>query len=237
MRYYPIFLDIKEKPCLVVGGGNVAKRKVEGLLRAGAKVYVVARELSDKLNELKSKSVIIYMGKQYSSEYLDKMSLVIVATDDRLLNERIANECRKRAIPCNVVDVPDLCSFIVPSIVERGDLLIAISTSGASPAMAKKLRKYLENFFGPEYSTFLYILREVRKKILARKDSVSEQNKIVFQKLVDSPIISWLQKGDMKKVDEYLKKELGAEFGIEKLGIGPNLDKRLSTEFSNLGDR
>jgi len=136
MRYYPVFLDLKERLCVVVGGGRVAERKIKTLLRTGARVKVISPRLTASLARLKKRKRIFYLSRTYRRGDLRGAFLAIGATDDRFINERIFGDAAAGRIPVNVVDDPAHSSFIVPSIVQKKDLLVAISTSGKSPALA-----------------------------------------------------------------------------------------------------
>jgi|SRR3990170_67047 len=219
MRYYPIFLDIKDKPCVVIGGGNVAERKVISLLDAGARVVVISPVLTPALKKLAREKTINYCPKSYEEGDLKGFFLAYSATDNSSVNRKVFNEAKREGILLNVVDVPKLCNFIVPSVVDRGDLLIAISTSGKSPAMAKKIRQRLEKEFGREYAIFLNIMGKVRAKLLTRSKE-SDTNKRMFEKLVNSPLLEWIKKGEKEKVDRFLKEALketgrGKRSGLE----------------------
>ena len=141
MRYYPVQLDVQNRNCLVVGGGGVATRKVQTLLKCGARVTVVSPDTGSELKELARKGVIVLKTRGYRRSDVDHMFLVIGATDDRDLNLQIFNDAEALGRLCNIADQPEACNFILPSVVHQGDLVIAISTSGKSPAFAKQLRK------------------------------------------------------------------------------------------------
>ncbi|MBI5327508.1 MAG: bifunctional precorrin-2 dehydrogenase/sirohydrochlorin ferrochelatase [Deltaproteobacteria bacterium] len=227
MRYYPIFLDIKGKPCVVIGGGNVAERKVLSLLDAGANVLVISPKLTPALKRLAGKKTIGYRHKSYEQGDLKGFFLAYSATNDSGTNKSVFNEAKKRGVLLNVVDVPELCNFIVPSVVDRGDLLIVISTSGRSPAMAKKIRQQLEKEFGWEYAAFLEIMGKVRDKILTldrqnvcqglTMSRESDKNKKVFESIVNSPMLEWIRHGKKKEIDRFIKEAL------EKAGYSRNL--------------
>ncbi len=163
MRYYPVFLNLKERLCVVVGGGDVAERKVRGLLRAGARVKVVSPELTEGLEELRNRGLIKHVKRAYQEDDIRDAFLVIAATSEMDVNRAVFKDARN--VPVNVVDVPELCSFIVPSIVNRGDLTVAISTSGVSPALARSIREELEVFFPEETGEFLEFLKDIRSRI------------------------------------------------------------------------
>ncbi len=165
MRYYPVFLDIAGKPVVVVGGGEVALRKVEGLLGAGAQVTVVSPELYPELRSLVEEGRVRYEGREYRRGDLEGYALAFVASDDPSANAAVAREGRERGVWVNAVDDPERCDFIMPSIVQRGDFIVAISTSGGSPAMARKLREEMEGFLTDDYVLLLDLATEVRRDL------------------------------------------------------------------------
>ena len=142
--YYPVYLSLEGKKCVVVGGGEVAWRKVETLLAAGTKVCLVSPEITPGIDELVKAGKLVHIRREYRTGDLEGAFLVIGATDNEDINRQVACDAEKTGILVNIVDVPKLCNFIVPSKVERGDLIISISTGGTSPALAKKIRKQLE---------------------------------------------------------------------------------------------
>lgn len=171
MTYYPVCLDIKNKRCVVVGGGKVAFRKVESLLEAGARVIVISPEIIPALQELVHKesrfveapfvNKITHLPREYKSGDIKKGTfLVIAATDDLQLNAKIADEAKRLNLLINVVDAPKLCNFIVPATLRRGNLTISVSTSGKSPALAKKIKEDLQNIYGAEYEDLLNSFKE-----------------------------------------------------------------------------
>ena len=176
MKYYPVLLDLDGKLCVVVGGGGVAERKVRNLLQAGARVRVISPQLTFSLTRFKEKGKIIHRQRSFRSADLHGTFLAIAATDDRRVNERVFEQALRQKIPVNVVDDPAHSSFIVPSLVQRGDLLIAVSTSGQSPALARALRQKLQKEFGPEYIFLLKLLGAVRKKVFSFGLMISKQN-------------------------------------------------------------
>ncbi len=171
MPYYPIFLDVKNKKCLVIGGGTVALRKVDMLLDCEAKVTVISPHLCDGLEKLGEKVKVA--RHKYRSDDIEGAFLIVAATDDPATNERIARDAEERGILINVVDVPALSNFIVPSYLRRGDLTIAVSTGGKSPAMARKLRTELETEFGPEYAGLIAVAEKVRIELKEKEIRVS----------------------------------------------------------------
>ena len=153
---------------LVVGGGAVGTRKVVTLLDCGANVTVISPVVSDQLRDFAISGLIKLWERSYQSGDLDGMFLVIGATDDEGLNRQISSDANHLNTLCNIADRPEVCNFILPAIVERDDLIITISTSGKSPALAKKLRKRLEYQFGKEYGVFLKLMGAARKKLLSQ---------------------------------------------------------------------
>ena len=214
MRYYPLCLDISGKRCVVVGGGNVAERKVERLLACGARVEVVGKALTPILAAWKGEEKVVHREADYEDSCLSGASLVIGATDDETVNGRIAKDARARGIPVNIVDDPARCDFILPSIVERGDLSIAVSTGGKSPALARKLREELEEAYGPEYAVLLEILGELRGKVIAA-GRPSAENRERFAAVVRSDILDNIRRKEWMKVKEMIRSLTGVEMEVE----------------------
>jgi precorrin-2 dehydrogenase / sirohydrochlorin ferrochelatase len=164
---FPMFLKLQGKRVLVVGAGKVGEPKIAALLETGARIRVVALEASPTAREWAHAGKIELDLRGFSPDDLSGISLAVVATSSRSLNERIYGEAQQRGVLCNVVDVPDLCDFFYPSVVRRGDLQIAISTSGQSPSLAQRIRQQLEQQFGPGYADWVAELGETRRLILA----------------------------------------------------------------------
>jgi len=199
--YYPVFLTIEGRTCLVVGAGAVAERKIRTLLKCGAKIRLVARELSAWLEEKRSEKVLTWAGERYERSHLQGVSLVFAATSDPDLNRSVAADALDLGILCNMATEPDLGSFIVPSVFERGALRIAISTSGLSPAVAKLLREKLELEIGPEWDFFVRLLGELRERFRSEGISQKEGEKI-FSSLARLPIPGLLRDGCPQKAFE-----------------------------------
>ncbi len=211
MSYYPVFLDVNNKKTLVIGGGQVAQRKVETLLDYGASVFIVSRELTPRLKELVEDKKIRYAGPEFDENRLEGIFLVIAATDDAMLNRRVSLSAQERGLLINAVDQPEDCNFIVPSVVRRGDLQVAISTSGKSPALARKIREEMELRFGEEYEKLLLVMGNIREVILSR-GLPQEQNKRIFQKIIESDILEAIAGKDRERMETILKSALGNEF-------------------------
>lgn len=188
-KYYPIMLDIKEKKCVVIGGGNIAYRKVISLLEAGAKVTVISKEINEDIKLLLKDQVVECIEEKYDFKYINDCYLVYAATDDKEVNELVYSQCSEKNILVNVVDKPEICNFIVPSKLQRGNLTIAISTNGKSPMLSRKIRQDLEKVYDNRYELFLDIMGEVRKeafKVLINGKKRSEfYNKIIYSNYID----------------------------------------------------
>ena len=214
MKYYPVNLDVRHQSCLVVGGGAVGTRKVRTLLDCGAVVTVVSPEVTNQIFDLAQENRISLKQRSYQASDLDGVFLVIGATDNKDLNRAIHNDARKQGKLCNIADQPDLCNFILPSIIERGDLIIAISTSGKSPAFARRLRKQLEAQFGPEYAEFLKLMGAMRKILLERTRD-PEAHRQVFVSLIDQGLLECIRDGDRARIDTMLISVLGPGYGYD----------------------
>jgi precorrin-2 dehydrogenase/sirohydrochlorin ferrochelatase len=216
MRYYPVHLDIQNRNVLVVGGGSVGTRKVKTLLDCSARVTVVSPEVSRQLRELAASGDIKLAERSYQSEDLNGVFVVIGATDDERLNQQISSDADRLNTLCNIADRPEVCNFILPSIVQRDDLVITISTSGQSPALAKKLRKALENQFGEEYGTLLQLMGAIRKKLLQQAHK-PEAHKPLFEQLINSDLIVMIQAGKTEEIDMLLFDILGKGYKYKEL--------------------
>jgi len=164
-RYYPIFLNIGGKRCVVVGGGLVALRKVKALLEHEASVKVISPELCPELSQLAKSRAIQVLQRNYNGGDLQGALIAIAATDDGEINNKVAEEARAKGVLVNVVDDSEHSDFIVPSQFRRGDITIAVSTAGKSPALARKIRTRLEKDFGAEYASLALLIGEVRSEL------------------------------------------------------------------------
>lgn len=216
MRYYPIGLDISDRRCLVVGGGEVGHRKAERLLECGARVTVVGRELTPALEGLVREGRIRHVATDYDGAHLEGAFLVIGATDDRAVNDRIFRDARRKGVLANIVDDPERCDFILPALCRQGDLVITVATGGRSPALAKKLRQELEDRYGPEYGALLKIMGAVRIAVIDRGEGSGENRKI-FEALVDSDILERIRKGHWRKVEETVQRVAGVPVDLSAI--------------------
>lgn len=221
MDYFPINLNIRGRSCIVVGGGRVAERKVYGLLEYGGKITVISPELTPKLQELMTDERIGWIDRPYQTGDLVQAFLVIAATDDPLVQEEIHAEAEENNLLLNVADVPKWCNFILPATVRRGALTVSISTSGKSPALARKLRKKMDKEFGAEYETLLAFLGDLRPVVLALAKPHSE-NKVLFERLLHRDLSDWLQDGNWRRIREHLR-----------LVVGENVDLSCLVEMEN----
>jgi precorrin-2 dehydrogenase/sirohydrochlorin ferrochelatase len=216
MRYYPVNLDIQNRKCLVVGGGSVGTRKVMTLLECGAVVTVVSSDVAEELLELAEKKMIELKKRPYESSDIDGMFLVIGATDNEELNWQINKDAEHQNKLCNIADRPEACNFVLPSIVNRGNLVIAISTSGKSPAFAKKMRQDLEKEFGEEYDEFLQLMGAIRKKALSEKHE-PEAHKHLFEQLINRGLVDMVRNHDEERINSLLLEIFGEGYKFEEL--------------------
>ena len=167
--YYPIFIDVEDHDVVIIGGGEVCARKAETMMRYGAKVTIVSPEFTPEIERWGKDGKLTLRRKRYESGDLDGASIVIASTDDTSVNEQVAADARARKVPVNVVDVTPLCEFIVPAIIDKGSVTLAVSTGGKSPALARTLKEDLQRLVGPEYAEVndvLGTLRESAKRVL-----------------------------------------------------------------------
>jgi precorrin-2 dehydrogenase len=194
-QLYPLFADIADRAVLVIGGGHVAERKVLGLLESGAQITVVSPELTEKLAELHSDGQIEVCRCDYQKGDLAGAWLVIAATNDEQINRQIFTEANERHIFCNVVDRPELCSFQVPAVVRRGDLQIAVSTSGTSPILAKLIRQQLQKEYGKHYEILPAKLGELRDHYKKKYPDNQSRRAELLEEFINSEALDLLQQG------------------------------------------
>ena len=216
MRYYPVNLDIRHRPCLVVGGGRVATRKVTTLLDCGAEVTVVSPRVTDQLKQLIDEQKVRFFQRSYAAKDLRNVFLVIGATDDATLNQRIHRDAETQGRLCNIADQPHLCNFILPAVISQGDLTVTISTAGKSPAFAKYLRRRLQDQFGREYADFLTLMGAVRAKLL-QTEHAPEAHKPLFEQLIGRGLLDKIREQDRSAIDEILVSVLGPEYTYDQL--------------------
>lgn len=198
---YPILIKLEGKRCLVAGGGEVAYRKVEALLKCGARVTVVSPQLGPGLMQAAQARQIKVLPRAFQPDDLDGVVLAIAATDDPQVNAQVSREAQRRGLLVNVVDDPAACNFIVPSVLRRGDLVIAVSTSGRSPALARNIRQKLEQQFPPEYGAFLDLISQVRQELAARGQRAAPE---VWQDSLDTELLELVRQGKTEAARERL---------------------------------
>lgn len=185
----------------MVGGGQVAERKVRSLLECGARVRVVSPEISPGLKLMAEKGKIVYRHGYYRTSDLEGIFLAIGSTDQETVNQQVADDCSARNLIVNIVDDPMKGNFFVPAVVRRGSLTIAVSTDGKSPMLARKLREELEKTYGPQYEEFLDMLGDLREDVI-RNVLDQDKKREILENLVDDMVLSFLKEGRMDMVKE-----------------------------------
>ncbi|MDD5240573.1 MAG: siroheme synthase CysG [Sulfuricella sp.] len=212
MDFFPVFLDIKNKPCLVIGGGEVATRKAGMVMQAGGRVTVVAPELSSTLKKLADTGEITHIAGKFQPSHLGEALLVIAATDDRAINQQVSAAAKALRIPVNVVDNPDLCSFIMPSVIDRSPLVVAISSSGVSPVLARMLRARLETLIPAAYGRLAQFAASFREQV---KQHFIQQpmRRIFWEKILQGPVAEMVLAGQDQEARKALLQTLAADDG------------------------
>ncbi len=210
MDFLPIFINVKNQPCLIVGGGEVATRKTMLLLQAGALVSIISPELDEQLAELLTQKKITHCAEHFQPEHLEDIVLVIAATNDRATNLLVSESAKQRRIPVNVVDNPDLCTFIIPSIVDRSPMLIAVSSSGQSPVLARQLRAHLETIIPGAYARLAAIAGKFRQQV-KQHFSHPEKRRIFWERILQGPFAEMVMAGKDKAAQDYLLQSLQNE--------------------------
>lgn len=205
-QYYPVFLNISGRRCIVVGGGQVALRKVRTLLEHGANITVISPEFCPELNQLAENGEIEARQQGYREGDLAGAFVVIAATDDGAINQQVVREARETGALINVVDDADNSDFIAPSVVRRGDITIAISTAGRSPALARKLRTKVEEDFSDEYASLVNLVGEVRTEV--RQQGIPVDNERWQEALNLDLLIGLLRQGEAEKAKSMLLSNL-----------------------------
>jgi precorrin-2 dehydrogenase/sirohydrochlorin ferrochelatase len=193
--YYPIVLKIDRQPIVIVGGGEVAEGKVEALLECGAVVTVVSPKLTEKLRSLVEAGDILWQRRPYERGDVKNAFFVIAATGDPQVQQQIFLDARGAGVLINCVDEPERCDFIMPSVVRRDDLIVAVSTSGRSPAFAAWLRRKLESWLTADFGRVVRVLGAVRDDVRQRFDTVRER-KNAYDQIIDSGIVNWIAECD-----------------------------------------
>lgn len=198
MRYFPINIDIQNKHCVLIGGGNVAYRKALSLLKAGANITLISPEINDGVSRLVNDKSLKWFERRYESGDLEGATLVIVAVDDPSVGREVSEEATRLNVLINVADIPEQCTFTLSSCIERGDLLVTISTGGRCPAFSRHMRLKLEEIIDQAYGDLLNILGGAREKLL--EVGISSDNcRDSLNKIIDSDILSFLREGEYEK--------------------------------------
>ena len=216
MKYFPIFTDLRDKTVLVVGHYRVLEFKIEKLLEAGAKIKLISSFVSDKLQNYTKSGQLTLNSDKFNEKYLDDVWLVICGSDDDKLKMNIARETENRNIFCNFVDEAPLSSFISPSVITRGDITIAISTEGKSPALNKKIKDIISNTIGDEYSFLADLLGKVRPRVINNIPDLQQRSEL-FDKIVNDPRVLKLIRNKQhiqaeQLVTDIIDKEINHQF-------------------------
>ncbi len=202
---YPVFLDLNQRLVVVIGAGLIGKRKIETLINSGAIVRVVSPEMIGDIRELANSGKIEWIQSSYHEQYIRDAWLVIASTDDQEINQSIYQDCCHLKIFCNVVDKPEVCTFQVPSILQRGALKIAISTGGISPALARRIRERLEPHFGRHYTRILDGLQELRHHVKQVYPDDQKKRSQILKGFVKSEALDLAEKGDIEGFNHLLE--------------------------------
>ena len=215
-EYYPVFLDLRDRRCVVVGGDAAAASKVEGLLAAGARVTVIAPRLEPALEARVASGAVHHLARGYRRGDLEGAFLALSVLTDPMVNQPFWKEAETLGIPANVMDDVPRCSFIAPSIVRRGDLCVAVSTSGRAPALAVRIREWLERVFGPEHARFLELAGRAREPLARARPDLAERRELWYR-LVDSDVIELLARGDEEAAVARIEEVLGVSPGQDRV--------------------
>ena len=205
---YPVSLNVEEKKCVVVGGGNVAERKISRLIHNNCQILIISPRLTDRLQALVAEGKVSWRCKDYESGDLEGAYLVFAATDNPTVQAVILDDARSAGVLINVADAPAACDFHVPAVLNRGDLQITVSTHGKSPAVAALVKQHLADCIGPEYAILTALAGLVREKIRPRQVS-DEEKRLIFQKILNDDLIHWLRTKQWQQIETHLEKELG----------------------------
>ena len=227
MQYFPMFFNISDRPCLVVGGGDVAARKVSLLVRAHGRVSVISPELCESLQGRLRAGEIIHEERCFEDHDIEGYALIIAATDDQAINERISQLAQARHIPVNVVDQPGLCSFVVPSIIDRSPVQVAVSTGGASPVLARLLRARLETMIPAAYGRLAELMEEFRGKVKSFFPN-EDKRRHFWEKVIQGPIAEMVFAGKEEAAREAMhtavdegEQSMPDEGEVYLVGAGP----------------
>lgn len=208
MGYYPIFLNLAGRRCAVIGGGSVAERKVDGLLQVGAAVTVISPSLTQALDAWARDGKIRHESRNYRPGDLTGYQLAFVATDDAGVNKAVAWEGEERGVWVNAADDPAHCDFILPAVIRRGELVVAVGTGGSSPALSSAIREELEGYFTEEYATLAQIVSKVRREL---KEHSFVPKPEAWHHALDGHLRQLIRQGKHEEARNYLLERLGGE--------------------------
>ncbi|AGF77013.1 precorrin-2 dehydrogenase [Desulfocapsa sulfexigens DSM 10523] len=216
MALYPVNLDVRGMPCLVVGGGHVASRKVDSLLPCGAIIRVISPEVCPHLEDLARSELLEWQKKKYATGDLGDARLVFAATDSPVIQKQIVAAAKAAGVLVNVADMPDACTFQVPASFRQGKLLFTVATGGGSPAFAARIKRELAALYGPEYGLFVAMMSDIRRRVVASSDS-PVAHKRIFEKLLDSDILEHIRKERWNEISMLLQHILPTEIDVSLL--------------------
>ncbi len=216
MSLYPVNLDINGMPCLVIGGGRVASRKVASLLPCGAVVKVISPEVCTHIEKLAQSGLVEWEARSYATGDLDGVKLVFAATNRPEIQKQIVNEARLADILANVIDMPEACTFQVPASFRQGELLFTVSTGGGSPALAAQIKRDLEKNYGPEYGLLVVMMKDLRKEVVGLSNNLTE-HKRVFEKLIDDDVLECIRERQWAELTVMLQRILPVEVDVLRL--------------------
>ena len=212
MDYLPIFIQLRGSPAIVVGGGNVALRKVDLLLKAGARVTVIAPRLHDELRALATRGQLDYVALEFHPHHLDGTSLVIAATDSRDVNAAVSAAAKARRLPINVVDDPELSTFIFPAIIDRSPVVVAVGSSGNSPVLARRVRQQIEALLPARLGALARFVGDRRSEV--KQALTPEQRRPFWERIIGGIVGSRVLAGDERDASEKFKSELAASYNV-----------------------
>jgi uroporphyrin-III C-methyltransferase / precorrin-2 dehydrogenase / sirohydrochlorin ferrochelatase len=216
MDYFPVFLDLKQRTCLLVGGGDIATRKGRLLARAGARLQVVAPHISDELRQLATHSAGGVHQREYHPDDLNACALVVAATDDEALNARVSEDAQARQLPVNVVDSPALCTFITPAIVDRSPLVIAISSGGEAPVLARLVRAKLETLIPSGYGRLAQLASRWRERV--KQTFTGDARRRFWERALQGPAAELVFNGQDDKADQWISDALSQPDAVAQHG-------------------
>lgn len=222
MRYLPVNIDVSGKTAIIVGGGDVAARKCRNLLHAGASVTVIAPAITAELEMLHEQHAIAWIAREYRAGDLDRAFIAFACTPNPEANLAVAEEASERNILCNIADCPERSSFISPATFSRGDLTVAVSTGGRSPAFAAMIRSELESRYGEEYALVVELLGKIREKLLTSQKN-SKYNKRLLYAVAELDLAEMIRIGDSAALDDALRGCLGPGFTLHELGMAQRI--------------